>query len=150
MTSEASLLQTPKAHLLPFGIAVEGLVNADQYMPVDPEVDPLHKAVNEKFRTYTTVIHGRRLYGHEIPLNETIKGHLWAQEESMDHPEYDDEEDEDEDYEKKARKFSKIGNSLESFVLWKKDSAPNEKDPRLVALDSWFDIAQVIHSPVPI
>ncbi|KAL0077525.1 ribonuclease H2, subunit C [Phycomyces blakesleeanus] len=149
MTSEESLLQTPKAHLLPFGVGVEGSVNANHYLSLDPVVDPLIKATNEKIRTYTTVIHGRRLYGHEIPLNETIKAHLWAQEESMDHPIYDDE-DEDEDSEKQSRKFSKVGNSLESFVLWKKDRAPDEKDARLVALESWFAIAQVIHAPVPL
>lgn len=34
--------------------------------------------------------------------------------------------------------------TIEEFILWKKDTAPNVEDPRINALDKWIDISEAV------
>ncbi|KAG2192855.1 hypothetical protein INT46_010882, partial [Mucor plumbeus] len=40
--------------------------------------------------------------------------------------------------------------TIEEFILWKKDTAPNVEDARISALDKWIDISEAIHEPIPL
>ena len=34
--------------------------------------------------------------------------------------------------------------TIEEFILWKKDTAPNVEDARISALDKWIDISEAV------
>lgn len=67
--------------------------------------------------------------------------------EKMSSDRYQDEEDEemeDESDEDKVPSWTKTDKSIEKFILWKKDTAPNAEDPRINALDKWIDISEAV------
>lgn len=40
--------------------------------------------------------------------------------------------------------WTKTNTELSEFILWKKDTAPNKKDPRINSIQSWIDISQAV------
>lgn len=63
---------------------------------------------------------------------------------------YLDEEDEemeeadDEGVQEKVPSWTRTDTSVQEFILWKKDTAPNTQDPRINALDKWIDISEAV------
>jgi hypothetical protein len=55
----------------------------------------------------------------------------------------DTEEEEEEEAE--SQPWVKANTTVEEFILWKKDTAPNSQDPRINALHSWIDISQTVN-----
>lgn len=41
--------------------------------------------------------------------------------------------------------WTKTNTEVEEFILWKKDNAPDAKDPRISAIHNWIDISQVVN-----
>lgn len=67
--------------------------------------------------------------------------------EKMSSDRYQDEEDEEmaeADDEEKVPSWTRTDTSIQEFILWKKDTAPNAQDPRIHALDKWIDISEAV------
>lgn len=114
-----------KIHLLPFSIDREGTINTKEYFSVEKDNDQ-----------YETTMLGRKLVGTPVTLVENTVGHVWEKK-PTDH--YNDEEEEDE-----TSTWSKTNITIEEFMLWKKDRAPNAQDPRINTLNNWMDITQTV------
>ncbi len=41
--------------------------------------------------------------------------------------------------------WTKTDTHFEEFILWKKDTAPNSKDPRINAIHDWIEISQAVN-----
>ncbi|GAA5796722.1 ribonuclease H2, subunit C [Helicostylum pulchrum] len=128
-----------KVHLLPFSVDRESVINTQSYFKVDKVQDQ-----------YETVMLGRKLIGTEVSLtNSKVLGHVWEKNVTES---YDDEEEEEVDEEDRASNtpWVKTNTTIDEFILWKKDTAPNKQDPRINALNNWMDITQTIHEPIPL
>lgn len=70
-------------------------------------------------------------------MRDIASGHVWKK-----HSEQREEEEDQESWIK-----SKETAPISKFVLWKKDYAPSDQDPRIKALESWFDISEAVSEP---
>ncbi|KAI8084019.1 uncharacterized protein B0P05DRAFT_41334 [Gilbertella persicaria] len=111
-----------QVHLLPFSVDKEGSINTKTYLHIEKQQDH-----------YETVIHGRRLIGHQVYLNTPTQGQVWTKQEE------DEEEDEEEN-----KVWHKSNITIQDFILWKKDTAPDTQDPRINALKQWIPISQAV------
>ncbi|KAI7863298.1 hypothetical protein BDF14DRAFT_1844841 [Spinellus fusiger] len=127
MAQDPPVTLGPVAHLLPFGIKTQGHVNADQYFSYEPMTGSSGCTTDSN---YSTVIHGRLLVGVRLPSEDT-QAHLWSLSGSL-----------------QKQTFSKQNPPLKDVLLWKKDNPPKPSDARRLALQHWFDISQLIHSPL--
>ncbi|KAK4513626.1 uncharacterized protein ATC70_005630 [Mucor velutinosus] len=133
-----------KAHLLPFSVDKEGTINTKQYFKYEK---------NEADEQYETIMMGRKLVGRSVALNDKTQCLVY---EKMSSDRYQDEEDEemeetdDEEAQEKMPSWTRTDKSIQEFILWKKDTAPNAQDPRISALDKWIDISKAIHEPIPL
>ncbi|CAO3685452.1 unnamed protein product [Rhizopus stolonifer] len=92
---------------------------------------------------YETKFNGRQLIGHSVSVQGTTQGHVWVKETG-----YEEEEEEEEEY--KQATWKKTNTTIDEFILWKKDRAPDKQDYRIKALENWLDISQSIHEPIPL
>ncbi|KAI8376775.1 hypothetical protein BD560DRAFT_367456 [Blakeslea trispora] len=118
------------SHLLPFSVQKEESINTAKYLQIDKNEEGI----------YETVIHGRKLLGRAIQIKAPTQGHVW----------YQDTEEELELKKESTAEWHRSKTSISEFILWKKDHAPDPKDPRIHALQSWIPLAQTIHEPLPI
>lgn len=56
---------------------------------------------------------------------------------------YDDEEMDEEDKASNTP-WVKTNTTIDEFILWKKDTAPSQQDPRVYALNHWMEMAQTV------
>lgn len=54
----------------------------------------------------------------------------------MDEEEYNQEEEQ--------VPWTKTNKTIDEFILWKKDTAPSAKDPRINALNRWIEISEAV------
>ncbi|CAO3650486.1 unnamed protein product [Cunninghamella echinulata] len=97
---------------------------------------------------------GRKLDGIKVTPKDNIKGNVWKQvkktnEDTMDYNE-DYVDTEDDNNKDQNIEWIRTDKKIDDFILWKKDIAPPSDDPRLNALDSWLDMADLIHQPIPL
>lgn len=76
----------------------------------------------------------------DLTPQSILLGHVW---EKAAKDEYDDME---EDQEEEIQPWTRTNTTIEEFILWKKDTAPNPEDARINALHSWIDISQTVSS----
>ncbi|CDH58317.1 predicted protein [Lichtheimia corymbifera JMRC:FSU:9682] len=119
-------------HLFPFSVAQDCSINSQTFLHVSPETREEHR--HKSLDTLQTVVRGRRLVGLDVKLPDTVQGHLWK------------EKDDDDQHVWVKQKASKI----DRFVLWKKDTAPSDQDPRLKSIENWLNVAECIHEPIPL
>ncbi|CAO3615740.1 unnamed protein product [Mucor hiemalis] len=128
-------MSDPKIHLLPFSVDCEGPINTKSYLKLEKENDQ-----------YETVIMGRKLVGTAVSLKDSsAQGHIWEKD-VLDS--YEDEDMDEDNVE--TMPWTKTNTEVEEFILWKKDNAPDAKDPRISAIHNWIDISQVIHTSIPL
>ncbi|KAL7309919.1 hypothetical protein PS15m_010741 [Mucor circinelloides] len=130
-----------KAHLFPFSVDKEGSINTKQYFKFEK---------NEADEQYETIMMGRKLVGRSIALNDKTQCQVYEKMSSDRYQDEEDEEMEDEEDEDKVPSWTKTDKSIDKFILWKKDTAPNAEDPRINALDKWIGISEAIHEPIPL
>ncbi|KAI9359845.1 ribonuclease H2, subunit C [Pilaira anomala] len=127
-----------KVHLLPFSVDREGPINTKEYFKAEKNQDQ-----------YETVMLGRKLVGTPVSFtNGTTLGHVWEKNISMDY--HYDEEEMDEEDKASNTPWVKTDTTIDEFILWKKDTAPNQQDPRIYALNHWMEMAQTIHESIPL
>ncbi|KAG2204998.1 hypothetical protein INT47_002622 [Mucor saturninus] len=120
-------------HLLPFGIDREGPINTKEYFSVEKNNDQLE-----------TIMLGRKLIGTPVQLTNNTIGNVWEKKLSDD-----DINNEDDETEEKST-WIKSDKTIEEFILWKKDAAPNPQDPRINSLHSWLDISQTVNTKIKV
>ncbi|CAO3653204.1 unnamed protein product [Cunninghamella blakesleeana] len=132
-----------KNHLFPFGLDKDKkLEQIDQYLNIE---------LNTESKQYSTVLMGRQLEGLPITLKHNMKGYVWKQvkkinEDNMDYDDdYIDVNIKDADIE-----WIRTNKTVDDFILWKKDIIPLQNDPRFNALESWLDMSDLIHQPIPL
>ncbi|KAI8144907.1 hypothetical protein BJV82DRAFT_667448 [Fennellomyces sp. T-0311] len=128
---------SPTVHLLPFTSSHEGPVNSQQYFQFAPTTSLEHK--HATIETYETMVMGRRLIGYNIELPKTCTGNIWQ---------YVEAREEEEEQSPKLVKRSRP--AVSRFVLWKKDTAPSDQDPRLKVIKDWHNVTDAIHEPIPL
>ncbi|KAI9307838.1 hypothetical protein BJ944DRAFT_228282 [Cunninghamella echinulata] len=136
-----------KNHLFPFGLEKDKKIeHIDHYLNIESN--------NDSTKEYSTILMGRKLEGIQVTPKSNIKGNIWKQvkktnEDTMDYDEdyVDTEEDNNKD---QNIEWIRTDKNIDDFILWKKDIAPPSDDPRLIALDSWLDMADLIHQPIPL
>ncbi|KAI8997019.1 hypothetical protein BDB01DRAFT_892625 [Pilobolus umbonatus] len=123
-----------RAHLLPFSVGKEEHINAKDYFRITKEEDG-----------YETALFGRKLVGQLIHTSRSTEGHIYTKEEEeiddMDDMEYMDEDE-------KSSVWKKRETTIDEFILWKKDTAPSQHDPRKIALKNWIDLSKSIHEVI--
>lgn len=116
-----------KAHLFPFSVDLEGPINAKTFLNIE-------KKEGDEFETK---FNGRQLIGRPVSVQGTTQGHVWIKETAYE------EEEEEED---KQAIWKKTSTTVDEFILWKKDRAPDKQDDRIKALENWLDISQSVSS----
>ncbi|KAI7902808.1 ribonuclease H2, subunit C [Cokeromyces recurvatus] len=126
-----------KAHLFPFSVEKDETINSKNYFIVKKQKD-------EK---YETVVLGRKLIGLPVTLSHdsTTRGFVWKR--SINN-EYNDEDLQEERLEN--MNWIKTDKTIDKFILWKKDTAPDSQDSRINALHNWIDISQAMNEPIPL
>ncbi|KAI9494885.1 ribonuclease H2, subunit C [Zychaea mexicana] len=133
------------AHLFPFTSPLEGPVNSKDFFQFAPTTSIAHQ--HNSIATYETIVMGRRLIGYGVDLPESCKGHIWQH---VQTPENRDEHEEEEEEEQKPRLIKKSEQPVSRFVLWKKDTAPNDQDARLKMIEDWHTVMDAVHEPIPL
>ncbi|ORZ17821.1 hypothetical protein BCR42DRAFT_450376 [Absidia repens] len=158
---------TKQHHLLPFAIDLEGPIDAAQFLSVIPSTTPQINVGTwvDACARRSTVIMGRLLEGIEVTPPDNCQGHVWTLESTNTDTQSETNSDYDDDYEEHiddedsngasgmnntGKVWSRSTTTVDSFILWKKDVAPSPMDPRLNAIESWMNIADMIHKPIPI
>jgi hypothetical protein len=70
-------------------------------------------------------------------------GHVY---EKVKTDKYDDE-DMMEDEEEAESTWARTNTTIDEFILWKKDLAPNQRDPRANTIKNWIEISKAVSVP---
>lgn len=71
-------------------------------------------------------------------------GHVY---EKVKQDRYDDDEDIMEEEEAESVPWNRTKTTIDQFILWKKDLAPNKEDPRINTLQNWIEISKAVSIP---
>ncbi|KAG2223048.1 hypothetical protein INT45_008249 [Circinella minor] len=144
-TITTTTTSAPTTHLFPFTSTLEGPINSKKYFQFEPTPSLEHK--HKTIETFETKLMGRRLIGYNVQLPENVNGHIWQYVQTPhNHHEIEEEEEE----ELQPRLIKKSSPEISRFVLWKKDTAPNDQDARLKAIEDWHNITNAVHEPIPL